>query len=133
MMVGREISDLFNKRSIELGESVLAVRGLTTEDGSMLDASLEVKAGEIVGIAGLVGCGKSELALALGGGLPASGDVEVRGRLVGLRSPRAAIGAGIGLVPEDRKQSAILPTRSVQDNLSAAWMDRLCRFGLINL
>jgi ABC-type sugar transport system ATPase subunit len=133
MMVGREIGDLFNKRSIEIGEPVLAVDGLTTEDGSVLDATLEVRAGEIVGIAGLVGCGKSELALALGGGMTATGDVHVRGKQVRLRSPRAAIAGGIGFVPEDRKQSALLPTRSVQDNLSVAWMRRLTRFGLINL
>jgi ABC-type sugar transport system ATPase subunit len=133
MMVGREIGDLFNKRAIEIGEPVLAVDGLTTEDGSVLDATFQVRAGEIVGIAGLVGCGKSELALALGGGMAATGDVEVRGKRVRMRSPRAAIAGGIGFVPEDRKQSALLPTRSVQDNLSVAWMRRLTRFGLINL
>jgi ABC-type sugar transport system ATPase subunit len=133
MMVGREIGDLFNKRSIDVGEPVLAVRALTTEDGSVLDATFDVRRGEIVGIAGLVGCGKSELALALGGGMGATGEVEVRGKQVRLRSPRAAIDGGIGFVPEDRKQSALLPTRSVQDNLSAAWMGRLSRFGVINL
>jgi len=132
MMVGREIGDLFNKRRIERREPVLTVRNLTTEDGTVIDASFEVKAGEIVGVAGLVGCGKSELALALGGALPARGEVELRGKPVRLRSPRAAIDAGIALVPEDRKRSSILPTRSVQDNLSAAWMRRLCRFGVIN-
>ena len=87
----------------------------------MRDASFEVRAGEIVGVAGLVGCGKSELALALGGAVRADGEIRVRSRRVRLRSPRAAIAAGIGLVPEDRKRSAILPTRSVQHNLSAAW------------
>jgi len=132
MMVGREIDDLYNKRAIDQGEPVLEVRNLTTEDGTVLDASFEVKAGEIVGIAGLVGCGKNELALALGGAMHASGDVKVRGRRVHLRSPGAAMKAGISLVPDDRKRNAILPTRSVQHNLSAAWVDRLSTMGILN-
>jgi len=133
MMVGREITDLFKKRTIDHGPPVLAVRGLTTEDAAVQNASFEVRAGEIVGVAGLVGCGKSELALALGGAIRSTGTVEVHGRPLNLRSPRDAIGAGIGFVPEDRKRSAILPTRSVQHNLSAAWMRRLSRLGLINV
>jgi ABC-type sugar transport system ATPase subunit len=133
MMVGREISDLYNKQQIAKGEPVLSVRGLTTDDGSVVDASFEVGAGEIVGIAGLVGCGKTELALALGGACAAHGELLVRGRKVRLRSPRTAIRAGISLVPDDRKRNAVLPTRSVQHNLSAAWMNRIARAGLINL
>ncbi len=132
MMVGREIEDLFNKRRIEHGDPVLEVRNLTTEDGSVLDASFELRSGEILGVAGLVGCGKNELALALGGAVHSSGEVRVRGRRVQLRSPGAAMKAGISLVPDDRKRNAILPTRSVQHNLSAAWMDRLSRFGVVN-
>ena len=132
MMVGREIEDLFNKRKIEQGEPVLQVRKLTTEDGSVLDASFELRAGEILGVAGLVGCGKNELALALGGAVHSTGEVRVRGRRVRLHSPGAAMAAGISLVPDDRKRNAILPTRSVQHNLSAAWMGQLSRVGVIN-
>ncbi len=62
-----------------------------------------------------------------------TGTVEVHGKPIGLRSPSDAIGAGIGFVPEDRKRSAILPTRSVQQNLSVAWLRRLSRLGLIDL
>jgi len=112
---------------------VLTVRDLTTEDGTVLDASFEVRAGEIVGVAGLVGCGKTELGLALAGALRSDGEVAVNGKPVRLRSPRAAIDAGIGFVPEDRKQHALLPTRSVQENLAAAWIRRLSRFGIVNL
>ena len=122
MMVGREIEDLYNKRRIDHGDPVLEVRNLTTEDGTVIDASFQVKAGEIVGIAGLVGCGKNELALALGGAMHASGEVLVRGRARPASTrPGAAMKAGISLVPDDRKRNAILPTRSVQHNLSAAW------------
>ena len=111
MMVGRDITDLYDKREIPPGEPLLSVTGLTTEDLTVRDASFEIRAGEIVGVAGLVGCGKSELALALGGAVRASGEIRLRSRPVRLRSPRAAIAAGIGLVPEDRKRSAILPTQ----------------------
>jgi ABC-type sugar transport system ATPase subunit len=133
MMVGREISDLFNKRRIEKGEAVLEVAGLTTEDGSVDEASFDVHAGEILGVAGLVGCGKTELGLALAGAFPASGEIRVHGTAVDLRSPRAAVDAGIGFVPEDRKRSALLPTRTVQQNLSVAWTRRLARVGVINV
>jgi ribose transport system ATP-binding protein len=133
MMVGREITDLYDKREIPAGEPLLSVSGLTTEDLTVRDASFDVRAGEIVGVAGLVGCGKSELALALGGAIRADGEVRLRSRRVRLRSPRAAIAAGIGLVPEDRKRSAILPTRTVQQNLSAAWGSKLSRAGVLNV
>jgi ABC-type sugar transport system ATPase subunit len=133
MMVGREISDLFNKRRIERGAAVLEVAGLTTEDGAVKDASFDVYAGEILGIAGLVGCGKTELGLALAGACPADAEIRVRGSVVDLRSPRAAVEAGIGFVPEDRKRSALLPTRTVQQNLSVAWAGRLSRAGVINV
>ncbi len=133
MLVGREITDLFGKRKLEHGAPVLTVSGLTTPDETVQDASFTVRAGEIVGVAGLVGCGKSELALALGGVIPADGEIAVHGESVRLRSPRAAMNAGIGFIPEDRKRSAILPTRSVLHNLSAAWSSRLTRLGVIHV
>lgn len=133
MMVGREITDLFGKRRVERGEPRLAVAGLTTEDGSVLDASLEVRRGEIVGVAGLVGSGKSELALALAGAIPATGWARVDGKIVDLRSPRRSIRAGIGFVPEDRKRSGIFPTRTVRQNMSLAWMSLLSRLGVIRV
>jgi ABC-type sugar transport system ATPase subunit len=133
MMVGREIKDLFGKRRIEQGEPRLVVAGLSTEDGSVEDAAFEVRKGEIVGVAGLVGSGKSELALALVGAIPAEGWVRVDGKIVDLRSPRHAMRRGIGFVPEDRKRSAIFPTRSVRQNLSLAWMGFLARLGVIDV
>jgi ABC-type sugar transport system ATPase subunit len=134
MMVGRDIEDLFGKRQIEKGEPALSVTGLTTADGTVADASFHVRAGEIVGVAGLVGSGKSELGLALAGALPFTGEVVVQGKAATLHSPRSAIRAGIGFIPEDRKKSAILPTRSVLHNLSAAWMRRLTtRLGILNV
>jgi ABC-type sugar transport system ATPase subunit len=133
MMVGREITDLFGKRPIEQGAPVLSVSAVTTRDRSVIGASFEVRAGEIVGIAGLVGCGKSELALALGGVIPSDGEIRVHGEAVDMRSPRAAMNAGVGFIPEDRKRSAILPTRSVLHNLSASWASRLGHLGVIHV
>ena len=92
-----------------------------------------MRAGEIVGVAGLVGCGKSELALALAGVVPADGEISVHSEAVRMRSPRSAMAAGIGFIPEDRKRSAIFPTRSVLHNLSAAWSSRLARLGVLNV
>jgi ABC-type sugar transport system ATPase subunit len=133
MMVGREITDLFGKRAIEHGAPVLSVERLSTRDATVFDATFEVRAGEIVGIAGLVGCGKSELALALGGVVPSDGSIRVESEAIELRSPRAAMDAGVGFIPEDRKRSALFPTRSVLHNLSAAWASRLARLGVIHV
>jgi ABC-type sugar transport system ATPase subunit len=133
MLVGRDISDLYGKRSIERGEPVLEVQSLTTDDGLVRDASFAVHAGEIVGIAGLVGSGKSELGLALAGAVAARGTVNVAGRGFRLGSPRRAIGAGIGFIPEDRKRAAVFLSRNVLQNLSPPWAARLSRFGVVNL
>jgi ABC-type sugar transport system ATPase subunit len=133
MMVGREITDLFGKRAIEHGAPVLSVEGLSTRDATVFDATFDVRAGEIVGIAGLVGCGKSELALALGGVVPSDGKIRVESETIEMRSPRAAMDAGVGFIPEDRKRSALFPTRSVLHNLSAAWASRLARLGVIHV
>jgi ribose transport system ATP-binding protein len=133
MMVGRALTDLYDRRTVDIGKVVLSVRGLATGDGRVLDASFNVRGGEIVGVAGLTGCGKVELGLALAGALRATGRVEVRGSLIDLNSPRSASRAGIGFVPDDRKRSALLPTRSVQQNLSLGWMSKVTHFGAINV
>jgi ABC-type sugar transport system ATPase subunit len=130
-MVGREISDLYAKREIAKGEPVLEVAGLTTADGAALDVAFEVRAGEILGIAGLVGSGKSEIGLALAGALPAAGSIAISGARVDLTDPRAAIAAGIAYVPDDRKRSALFPTRTTAQNLSVAWSERLSRLGVV--
>ena len=122
MMVGREINDLYGKRRIEQGDAVLAVRSLTTEDGTGLDASFEVRRARSSGSRGSSAAARTS-SPSRSAARPSRGDVLVRGRSVRLRSPGAAMGAGISLVPDDRKRNAILPTRSVQHNLSAAWID----------
>ena len=132
LMVGRDLGDHFRKRSIEHGEPVLEVDGLRSRDGRLKPTSLCVRRGEIVGVAGLVGSGKAELGLALGGAIPSAGSVRVHGRLADLSQPRSALASGIGFVPDDRKRAALLPTRSVAHNLSVAWMGELTRAGVLD-
>jgi ABC-type sugar transport system ATPase subunit len=131
-MVGRPITDLYHRRHVALGETLLSVRGLTAPDRSLFDATFDVRRGEIVGIAGLVGSGKAELGLALAGAIPSTGDVRIDGRPVRFDSPWRAQGAGVAFVPDDRKRDALLPTRSVRHNMSIAWLTELVRGGVLS-
>jgi ABC-type sugar transport system ATPase subunit len=131
MMVGRELGDYYGKREISRGAPVAVVRDLATADGALQPASLQIHAGEIVGVAGLVGSGKAELGMALGGAIDAFGSVHVDGHEVDLGDPRTTLAGGIGYVPDDRKRAAILPTRSVAENFSLAWNGQLSRRGLL--
>ena len=83
-------------------------------------------------MSGLVGSGKAELGLALGGAIPSMGSVRVLGRPANISQPRSALASGIGFVPDDRKRAALLPTRSVAENLSVAWTSQLTRAGVLN-
>lgn len=132
LMVGREIGDFYGKRAVRTGETVIEIEGLHMPVGILAPTTLSVRRGEIFGVAGLVGSGKSEFALALGGAIPSAGSVKVRGRPVQLGDPRRAIAAGIGFVPEDRKASALLLVRSVLENFGLAWMDRFARAGILD-
>ena len=133
LMVGRELGDYYRKRAIEPGETVLEVDGLRSRDGRLKPTTSSVRRGEIVGVAGLVGSGKAELGLALGGGDPEPGRACASlGRPADSRTPRAALASGIGFVPEDRKRAALLPTRSVAENFSVAWTGRLTRAGVLD-
>ncbi|CAM5432297.1 ABC transporter [Streptomyces spiroverticillatus] len=130
MMVGRDLSTLFVRDRQEPGRPVLEVENLTTD--AVRDVSLRVRAGEVVGLAGLVGAGRSELALALAGDLPVrGGTVTLDGvRLRGGR-PGEAIRAGLGLAPEERKAQALFLQQSVRDNASLVVLDRLRRFRFV--
>jgi ABC-type sugar transport system ATPase subunit len=100
--------------------------------GTFSDVSFTVRAGEIVGLAGLVGAGRSSIAKVLFGiDRPREGTVAVKGRDVVIRSPRDAIREGIGLVPEDRKQQSIIPIESTVHNISLPILERMARFSWI--
>lgn len=133
LMVGREIGDFYGKRRIARSETVLEIDGLATPDGALAPCSFTVARGEIFGIAGLVGSGKAEVGLALGGAIEANGTVQVAGRPVALGDPARSIAAGIGFVPDDRKASALLLVRSVLENFTLAWRDRFTRLGVLDI
>ena len=130
-MVGRPIADFYERGARGRGEAALSVRGLTTKRVS--DVNLDVHSGEVVGLAGLVGAGRSELAEAIfGHDRMLAGSVAVRGQPIRLKSPADAIAAGIGFAPEDRKSQALLLMRSVKDNITLAVPDLISRFDFVD-
>ena len=131
LMVGRDLGDLFGHRSRVRDEVALELRSVTT--AKVRDCSLRVRAGEIVGLGGLVGAGRTELArAAFGIDRLRGGEIRVFGRSLALRAPADAILAGIGLVPEDRKQEALLLLRSVRDNVSLCVPQKVSRLGFFD-
>ena len=130
-MVGREITDLFPKLDAEIGEPLLEVTDLTMP-GVFHDISFTVRAGEIVGLAGLVGAGRSEVARAIFGVDPyKTGSVRVAGKTVPKGKPTAAMRAGLALVPEDRRKQGLVLDESVARNTSAVILDSISKLGLV--
>jgi inositol transport system ATP-binding protein len=132
MMVGREITQLFPKQNTPTERVSLSVRGLTV-DGTFSDVSFDVRAGEILGVAGLVGSRRTEVAETLFGlRRPSSGEVCVDGSAVAIDSPAAAIGLGMAFLTEDRKLTGLLLPLSVQENMEIAILDeRFVAFGFV--
>jgi len=130
-MVGRELSDMFPPRTPDPGEVVLSVRGLST--AHVRDISFELRAGEVLGIGGLVGAGRSELAKGLFGfHQRLAGEITLAGAALPPNSPGAAIMGGLGFAPEDRKDEALLLMRSILDNAALCIPDKVSRFGLFD-
>jgi L-arabinose transport system ATP-binding protein len=131
LMVGRDLGELFGHRTRVRDEVALELRAVTT--AKVQGCSLAVRAGEIVGLGGLVGAGRTELArAAFGMDRLQGGEIRVFGRPLALRAPADAILAGIGLVPEDRKQEALLLLRSVRDNVSLCVPEKVSRLGFFD-
>jgi rhamnose transport system ATP-binding protein len=130
-MVGREITELFPKQEAQIGDVLLQVSGLSSA-GVFHDIDLTVRAGEIVGLAGLVGAGRSEVARAVFGVDPYdSGTVTLAGVRIPRRNPTAAMRAGIALVPEDRRKQGLVLDSSVSRNITMAIQRKLSRGGLL--
>jgi rhamnose transport system ATP-binding protein len=130
-MVGREVGDLFPKTPANIGAPVLEVRDLSSR-GVFHDISFDVRSGEIVGLAGLVGAGRSEIARAVFGvdGYE-TGTVTLNGRRVPQRNPRAAIKAGMAFIPEDRRRQGLVIDASVASNVAGVIRSSLTRAGLL--
>jgi len=133
MMIGRSVSDYFPQHlSDKVGETLMSVRNLSSP-GKFTDISFEVRKGEIVGFAGLVGAGRSEIAKAIFGlDKDAVGEVRLEGEPLALGSVKRSIGRGIGLVPEDRKRQGLVLMMSCRANASMAVLDRLRRMGILD-
>ena len=130
-MVGRDMDALFPKLPTEPGRVVLEIQRLTRE-GDFTDVSFVVRSGEIVALAGLVGAGRTEVARAIFGiDRWDAGSVEIEGRRLPPGSPSAAMAAGIGLVPEDRRQQGLVMDFSIERNIALASLDSVRRGGMI--
>jgi ABC-type sugar transport system ATPase subunit len=131
LMVGRDLTDVFPKREVPIGDVVLSVTGLS-RTGEFSDVELTVRAGEILGLAGLVGAGRTEVARAIFGlDKRDGGSVSLDGTEIAIRTPRDAVRAGIAYVPEDRKRDGIVPQLSIKDNISLAVLDRVSLSGWV--
>ena len=126
LMVGREVSSIYPPAEGAPGEVVLALKNLGCAAGGVSGVTLDVRAGEIVGMAGLVGAGRTELARILFGITPAdAGEIVLNGETVSIRSPREAIARGIAYVPEDRRRHGVILEMPIAHNMTMAIHPRL--------
>ncbi len=131
LMVGRELTHLFPKEDAEIGDVVMSVRGLTRH-GVISDISFDLKRGEILGLAGLMGAGRTEVLEAIFGVTKTdAGEITIRGKKVSIQSPADAIDAGMGLLTEDRKLTGIMGALSVRDNMTIANLNRFSPGGIL--
>ena len=133
LMVGRSLDEEFPKRTTKIGEEVLRVEHLCTDLTKINDVSFNLRKGEILGFAGLVGAGRTEVMRALfGADKKTSGDVFIRGEKKNIRNPKEAIGQKISLVPEDRKGQGVSLTMNVRENISFVKLKDLQGFLSVN-
>jgi len=133
MMVGRELSAVFPKSAARLGDTVLETIGLSCPGSGVRNINLSVRAGEIVGLAGLVGAGRTELAETLFGLTPAaSGEIRLRGIPVVIDRPARAVDLGIAYLPEDRRRHGVILEMSTAANTTLATLGAITRMGLLN-
>lgn len=131
-MVGRDVNDIFHKEEAPIGDVVLEVKNLSTRN-FLKDISFNVRAGEIVGFAGLVGAGRSEVMRALFAVDPReSGEIFINGKPVEIKSTVDALRAGMGFVPEDRKEQGLILKQTIRANASLAALDSVADGWFIN-
>ncbi len=139
LMVGREVSSIYPPSEGEAGAVVLSLKDLGCAASGVSGVTLDVRAGEIVGMAGLVGAGRTELARILFGITPAdSGEIRLNGEKVSIRNPREAIGLGVAYVPEDRRRHGVILEMPISHNMTMAihpgfFPGTILRFGAENV
>jgi rhamnose transport system ATP-binding protein len=132
MMVGRTVTDLFPKQEVAAGEVVLRVKNLTRR-GAFEDVSFDLHKGEILGMAGLIGAGRTEVSQALFGVAPAhAGTIEIEGQPLHITSPRQAMDHGLALVPEDRQHHGLVPPLDITDNITLPNLAHFTKAGWLN-
>lgn len=132
MMIGREIGERFPKRDVKIGDVVLRVEGLTRE-GIFHDVSFDVRAGEVLGVAGLMGAGRTEIMRVIFGCIPKDqGNIYIEGQKVRIKNPEQAIKAGIGFITEDRKTEGLLLEKSISDNIEIANLKTVSQKGVLS-
>jgi ribose transport system ATP-binding protein len=131
LMVGRELTETYPQRTHILGETVLEVKNLTGQ--GVKDISFSLKKGEILGLAGLVGSGRTEVArMIFGADKKESGKTLINGKEIDVTSPERAVGESIGLLPEDRKMHGVLLGLSIRDNITLPILKRISKDLIIN-
>jgi rhamnose transport system ATP-binding protein len=133
LMVGRSLDAVFHKAQAPIGDVVLEVRGLSCRKSGVSNVNLTVRAGEILGMAGLVGAGRTELSRVLFGLTPAdSGEILLRGKPTVMSNPRDALRAGIAYLPEDRRRHGVILEMPIDANTTLAILRRISRGTLID-
>ncbi len=133
MMVGRDVEAVFPKREIAIGEPVLELDGVTSRASGVRDVTFTVRRGEIVGLAGLVGAGRTELARVLFGLTPLDqGTIRLNGQPVRPRAPEDAIALGVAYLPEDRRRHGVILDLAVDANLTLASLKAISRGGFLD-
>ena len=133
LMVGRTIAEQIPKRRVPIGDVVLRVEGLARK-GILSPVTLSVRSGEILGVSGLMGSGRTELARAIFGADPSdSGTVRVGDKAMSGRGPFASIAAGLGFITEDRKRQGLMLQRPVRENVTLTILDEVSRVGVLDL
>jgi rhamnose transport system ATP-binding protein len=133
LLVGRELSAIFPKREVDIGETILELQGLSCAESGLKDVNLSLRAGEIVGLAGLVGAGRTELGRTIFGLTPAdAGEIVLRDEPVRIDSPQQAIKRGIAYLPEDRRRHGVILEMQIGANITLASLDQLSSYGALD-
>ena len=132
MMIGREIGERFPSRNVAIGGEVLRVEDLTHEK-LFRDVNFSVRAGEVLGVSGLMGAGRTEIMQAIFGNLPGvTGKIFIEGQEISIRNPRQAIAAGIGFITEDRKTEGLLLEKSIAENIELANLGKVSKSSVLS-
>lgn len=132
-MLGRAFEEKFQKDEVKIGEKYFVIDHMTEKENKVKDISMYVRRGEIVGIAGLVGAGKTELCKTIFGALKkSSGEITMGGKKIKIKNPTDAVNQSIALVPEERRKEGVLVEETLDFNLSAACLSDFCKLSFIN-